>query len=293
MIDDVKVPSALKRELQWFASIITRPIDADSRMNPISPSGHPMEVEAALHLAPSPTMRPAQRIQIYNQQYWWRLLNALHETFPSVTRLLGYYEFNRTVGIPYLVKFPPNHWALASVGDHLAQWVQEEYLGDNQNLIHQLASIDWAFNDSFTLKQLPPLTTEQISSEEAVEQLLSTPLYAQPHLHLFQIQGDLFFLRSEWIKHDVGHWQQHPMPEFDRKKNYFFALYRNHLNEISWKEIAEGEYALLSRFQQGSSINDACEWLASQEPLQESSASHLNTWFQEWSRRGWLSLQHP
>src|SRR4051794_31429096 len=99
-IYDSKVPLQLKKELQWFASILARPIDQENQMNPISPSGLSMELEAAQHIAPSPTLRPSQRIQIYNQQYWWRLINVLHESNPMLVRLMGYLDFNRNIAIP-------------------------------------------------------------------------------------------------------------------------------------------------------------------------------------------------
>lgn len=107
MTFDAKVPFKLKKTQLWFGSIIGRPIDEDSKMNPISPAGQPIEIEACDFIRPSPTLRPAQRIQIYNQQYWWRLLSSMHETFPLVTRLFGYHDFNKIIAIPYLVKFPP------------------------------------------------------------------------------------------------------------------------------------------------------------------------------------------
>src|SRR4051812_44875922 len=109
MAFDAAVPTQLKRMQEWFASIITRPVDEESRINPLSPEGVPMEQEACRYITPSATLLPAQRIQIYNQQYWWRLLSIMHELYPLVTRLFGHRDFNQTIAIPYLVKYPPSH----------------------------------------------------------------------------------------------------------------------------------------------------------------------------------------
>ena len=79
MIFDKKVPLELKKTQEWFASIITRPIDVENQMMPISPSGVPMEEEAKRFIVPRPKLRADERIQIYNQQYWWRLLNILQD----------------------------------------------------------------------------------------------------------------------------------------------------------------------------------------------------------------------
>jgi len=289
---DVKVPSSLKREQQWFGSIIGRPIDEDSRMDPISPSGKPMELEAAEHINPSHTMRPAQRIQIYNQQYWWRLLNTLHDAFPMLTRLFGYYHFNRSIAIPYLVKYPPSHWSLNMLGESLAQWLQEEYHGEDKTLIYDAAQLDWAFNYSFIVGQFPPLSFEQMPSEAQMEEMLSHPLYSQPHLNLFRMEHELFDFKMELMKHDPDYWQEHGLPKLKNEKIYFFVLYRNVRNELSWKDISAGEYHLLSFFKKGATVEQACEWLEEQQDasVYEDAMNNLQSWFQEWSQRGWLSL---
>jgi hypothetical protein len=132
MTFDSKVPTLLKETQEWFGSIISRAIDGNSQMNPISPTGRPMREEAWDHIRPSPTLQPAQRIQIYNQQYWWRLVNTLQESFPLVTRLFGFHAFNFTIAMPFLLKYPPNDWTLNSLGDRLPRWIEEEYKADDR-----------------------------------------------------------------------------------------------------------------------------------------------------------------
>lgn len=289
----MNVPPALKKEQQWFGSIIGRPIDEDSRMNPISPSGQPMEEEAALHIAPSPTLRPAQRIQIYNQQYWWRLLNTLHESFPLVTRLFGYFDFNRTVGIPYLTKYPPRHWSLSFLGDRLLQWCLEEYQAPDKDLIHHAIELDWAFAYSFIAPINPPLKAEQQALQSGAEAILSNLLYLQPSVFLFELEHDLFKYRTDFLEHEPDHWMHHEFPVLDSIAPYYYILFRSQDSNISWKKLSKGEYLVLKRFQEGASIDGVCEWLENQdEAIQQEAASHLQAWFQEWTRRGWLSLHN-
>ncbi len=284
MTYDLRVPSALKREQQWFGSIIGRPIDEHSQMMSLSPSGLPMEVEASRHLVPSPTMRPEQRIQIYNQQYWWRLLRALQESFPLVTRLFGYRNFNRLIAVPYLVKYPPRHWALAPLGDRLVQWVAEEYEAPNQQLVADAARLDWAFVASFTAEQWPEMP------QNAGEEITTRMLYCQPHLHLFQFGADLLKYRQDCLEHDPDYWEANPLPELICDKHHYFVVYRNPRLDISWKEIGEIEYSLLLQFQQGASIEQVCEWLEKQSmAVYQEAADHLQKWFEEWTARDWLT----
>ena len=68
-------------------------------------------------------------------------------------------------------------------------------------------------------------------------------------------------------------------------------MFRNHANDISWSEISAAEWALLRRFQQGSTIQDACDWIEHQEQaIVEEASKNLHRWFQEWVLRQLLTL---
>jgi hypothetical protein len=285
MTFDAKVPVNLKETQKWFAGIITRPIDEDSHMNPISPAGIPMVEEAPLYIAPSHTLQPAQRIELYNQQYWWRLLNTLQEVYPLVLRLFGYHDFNQSIGIPYLVKYPPCHWSLVVLGDYLPQWVQEEYRASDRQLILDATKIDHAFNACFIAPAF-----EKINDVGNAEALLSQTLYLQPYVQLFSMDYHLFQFRKEFLLQEPEYWIENDFPKLARERTYYFVLYRNRNNDLCWNEISEGEYRLLSQFRQGTSIDNACQWLEWQSgTLYEEAHKHLHLWFQEWTARGWLT----
>lgn len=291
MTYDTNVPTQLKKTQQWFGSIIGRPVDENSLMNPISPSGHPMDQEAANFISPSPTLRPAQRIQLYNQQYWWRLLNTFHDMFPLLLRLFGYHDFNKTIGIPYLVKYPPRHWSLSLLGDRLVQWIEEDYHAEDKNLILNTAKVDWAFNHSFIAPALKPITSDDLPANGDLSFLLKKKLYLQPHVHLFEMDYDLFQFRVEFLKHPPDYWIENDFPKLEHSQPRYFYLSRTQDNNMTWNEISPGEYHLLRLFQKGTSIEKACNWLEKQDPsLYESAMKNLHLWFQEWTIRRWLSL---
>lgn len=293
MLFDSEVPRQLKEVQQWFGCIISRAIDGNSCMDPVSPSGQPMEEEARIYIRPSPTLRPAERIQIYNQQYWWRLLNALQESFPLVTRLFGYHAFNFTIGIPYLLKYPPCHWTLNVLGDQLPQWVEESYAADDKRLIRDAALIDCAFSQSFTEAQLKPLAATDISANGDLHSLLEHTLFLQPHLHLLEMPYDLFNFRVAFIKESPDYWVEHDFPPLAKERQYHWILFRNAVNDIAWSEISPAEFGLLRLFQRGSTISQACEWIERQEPtIVDDASKNLHRWFQEWVVRQWLTLEH-
>lgn len=289
---DIASPRRLKEIQKWFASIIVRPIDCESHMMPISPTGIPMESEAKKYIKPSWSLKPHQRIELYNQQYWWRLLNVLHDIFPVVVRLFGYTDFNQTIGFPFLVKYPPNDWSLNSVGANILEWLEEAYTESDKKLVFDAANLDLAFNQSFVAKWLKPIDFADCENND-LSALLLPQLYLQPSLYLFDFDYDLFAFRQDFLLQDPNYWQEHDFPKLQHGKKRF-VLCRTPQNETVWSELSEAEFALLNQFKKGSSIENACSWLEEQEAsIFEEASENLHLWFKKWASRGWLSIESP
>ncbi|CCB85074.1 putative uncharacterized protein [Parachlamydia acanthamoebae UV-7] len=281
-------PPVLQYIQEWFGSIIARPIDFDNRMNPVSPCGHSMEKEAAHYIAPSPTLRPAQRIELYNQQYWWRLLNVLHEVFPFVTCLFGYREFNQVLGFPFLVKYPPAHWFLQAIGDRLPLFVQKYYRADDFQLVYDATQLDCAFNQAFYSAHIPTNLQEMMLGDS--EAVLAKSLVLQPHMQVFAFKYDLVEFRQAFLKQNPDYWLEHDFPELKHVPT-FCAVFRNDFNQVVTTPLDPDEYHFLSLFRSGCSIDQACEWLDEQtDPIFENSAENLQKWFHKWFLEQWLTL---
>lgn len=286
MTYDPKIPQNLLQTQKWFASIIIRPIDQESRMNPISPSGVPMEKEAPVYISPSPRLRSEERIQLYNQQYWWRLLSNLHDMLPLVTRLFGYQDFNKSIAIPYLEKYPSAHWSLNALGDRLAKWIEEDYHAPDKSLVQNAAAIDLAYNTSFFAAQYPPISLQKVNGE--ISGLMAETIFLQPHIFLFEMPYHLFNLRAEMLKQDPDYWIEHDFPILERGE-FCFILYRNKKNLIVFDTLSKTSYKILKSFQNGCTVESICEWLEQQEEAVCLEASeNLHLWLQDWILKSWL-----
>jgi Putative DNA-binding domain len=285
------VPYTLQTTQEWFAQTITRRLDKKNHIQRRTSSGILIAEEAARYVVPSPTLRSEQRMQIYNQQYWWRLLNTLHTNFPLVTRLFGYQAFNEEIGIPYLIKFPPDHWSLTRMGERLPQWIQSHYLKPDQQLIFHAATLDWAFAASFIASQ-HALLDPTILTSMPPEQLLSQTFYLQPHVYLLQWDYDLLSFREAFLKQEVDYWLHHRFPVLKKEIDSIYILYRTPQYQIAWRPVSLEELKFLSLFKNGIHLAAACEWIEKQEPkLQETVASHLQKWLQEWIQSSWLTVE--
>lgn len=236
LIFDKCVPSQLKKTQLWFASILVSPIDEDSRMMPISPSGDHIEEEAFDYIIPSPALRPAQRIQIYHQQYWWRLLSILHDAVPLLTRLFGYHDFNQLIGKPYLSAFPPDTYTLHTLCDHLPLWIEKNYHASDKTLVLDAARADTALNSAFYAKQHKILDIQ--TTAEEMKKIVKRKMRLQPHTLLLDFRYDLFKFRIEMLKEEVEYWMNHEFPKLAHDRRHYFVLYRNVHNNLNWEEVS-------------------------------------------------------
>jgi len=284
-------PAALQTTQQWFAGTITHRLGKKNQIQHRSSHGSLIAEEAARYVVPSANLRPAERIQIYNQQYWWRLLSTLHTNFPLVTRLFGYQAFNEEIGIPYLIKCPPTHWSLLAVGQQLPDWIKAHYLKPDKLLISHAAQLDWTFAISFVALQQPALDLSFLT-QSSQEDLLSHVFYLQPHVHLLQWSYDLLIFREAFMQQEVDYWLKNRFPQLVKGKTYSFMLYRTFKNQIGWRQISLEEFTFLSLFKSGTNLAKAFEWMEEQDQkLSETIASHLQQWLQEWVQLGLLTSQ--
>jgi len=250
----------------WFASIITKPIrEMDAANIPLYPSKLVEEIREKI--APSPQLRSEERLGIYQQQYWWRLLKILQEHFPSLVRLFDYKEFNQKIAEPYLIECPPNDWFLSRLGSDLPQWLSKTYREKDAPLVLNLAYLDEAYNSLPFAEKIKAHSFSQGSDRK---------LFLQSFVHLFQFNVDLFDFRTKLLETEE-------FPELKRSaKKRFFVLFRyqegNH-----YEEISSSLFKLLLRFQKGASLGDVV-------PLLEKCEDVAAT-FQMMAAREWLHGQ--
>ncbi len=285
MTYDAKVPAALRQTQEWFGGVISKRIDAKSRINPIAPSGRAIKDEAPIFIAPSPTLAPEQRIELYNQQYWWRLLNTLQDSFPLTLRLFGYDSFNENIGKPYLEIYPPTSWSLNPLGDRLAEWVEKYYNEKDKALVLNCVKLDYLYLESFVAGEYPSI------SDEGEEALRVKPLILQPHVKLFAFPYDLFSFRREMLRNSVEYWIDNPFPTLSKKKKFYFVLSRSRSNDLGWTEITLPEFLLLEQMQHPQTVMQLCEWLEKQKrEIIKLASTNLQSWFRSWTARRWIAF---
>src|SRR5690349_7461016 len=72
-----------------IAGTLFRPLTVEEGMQPAG------RAAAEKYIKPNDRLTSFERLQIYNQQYWWRLLGAFGEDFRGLNAVLGERKFDR------------------------------------------------------------------------------------------------------------------------------------------------------------------------------------------------------
>jgi len=271
---DINVPNSLKEIQEWFGSAITTPLDSKGNLK----KGMGIEKKAIQYLAPSPTLKPHQRIEIYNQQYYWRLYNILHETFPIITRILGPREFNNTLASPYLHAYVPNTWCINYCGNQFPEYLEKAYRKKDRELFLQAAKLDLAYNLCYFAEEREGIDSDALKTSP--ETVLNTVLQLRPSTYLFAFSFDLLDFRNALLKEPINGWLGKKLPPL-LKKETFVLVHRVMERVTKARTITKGEYSFFSAFKEPRSVAEACEWIETQpEELQKEAEDHLGAWVQ-------------
>lgn len=273
-----EIPDQLAQLQRWFARTITAPIRAsDDQQIPLF---SPRKINhIRKHIAPGPQLKSEERIGIYQQQYWWRLLTLLQELFPSLAALFDYGNFNRDIAEPYLLKHPPKDWFMSYIGFDLPKWIEEDYSGEHKSIVLKLAQLDLIYEKLFFSPSFPRIEPADLAQCE------TQTLFLQPNVYLYKSSTNFPAFRQKLLEHGAGHWQAHPLPSLEKNSTMkYFVLFREN-NQTLFEEASPAFFKLLARFQRGAKLEDLI-------PLLEK-CSDLVTSFQQMAARGWLTLFAP
>src|SRR5258708_1324067 len=72
-----------------MAEDVRRPLTADFEMRDTTDDGASVGAIAASYISPNDRLSSFERLEIYNRQYWFRLISAVSEDFPTLNPFLA------------------------------------------------------------------------------------------------------------------------------------------------------------------------------------------------------------
>jgi hypothetical protein len=167
-----------------MAEDVMRPLASGFRMQSATDDGRSLEELAGSYIKPNALLSSFDRLEIYNRQYWFRIIAAVAEDYPGLNALLGDAKFD-TLVLAYLRENPSTSFTLRNLGSKLPHWLQAhpELTPIRHELLVDTATLEWAYMESFDSASVDPLSEAEIGSLTA-----DSRLFLQPHLQLLELR---------------------------------------------------------------------------------------------------------
>ena len=100
-----------------------------------------------------------ERLEIYANAYFYRILDCLKEDFPATLAVLGDDNFHNLV-TGYLIDYPPTEPSISYAGRHLAEFVRRHPVHDRLPFVGDLARLERTLIEVFHAADAEPLNAE-------------------------------------------------------------------------------------------------------------------------------------
>ncbi|MFY9938797.1 MAG: DNA-binding domain-containing protein [Silvibacterium sp.] len=278
-----------------MAEDVRRPLTADFEMQETTDDGASVGAIAASYISPNNRLSSFERLEIYNRQYWFRLISAVSEDFPTLNALLGPKRFDSLI-LAYLNENPSTSWTLRDLGAKLPRFLDAhaEFAGRRHRLAVDVARLEWAYVDAFDRKHRTPLATE-----EAQRIGPESKLSLQPHLQLLELSYPVDSLVLAVKKHtpeteivsnaaNLRVAQTRPTLLAMRQERVWLAVHRFE-DSVYYRRVDRETFLLLSALRSGASVSEAVTLAFEKTTLNgEEQANVLRESFAHASQLGWF-----
>ena len=281
-----------------MARAVMQPLTATERMQHKAPDGRSMRSYAARFIKPNDRLTSFERLEIYNRQYWFRLFSSMTEDFPGVRSVLGEKRFDAMCKA-YLIDCPSRSFTLRNLGANLEPWLRKhpKWAGTKQQLVLDIARLEWADIETFDAAAVPALRTEDLRGVSGAGLRLQLQPYVQLLSFHYPVDDLLLAMRKEEEDKDFA---SNAFEERRRKRKHvravaklkpgaIFLVVHRIDNSVYFRRIEVEEFAVLAALRQGKTLEKAIDaaFRKSAIPPDERAAS-VQQWFQNWATLGWF-----
>jgi hypothetical protein len=287
-------PRSLDVVQRWFQAVITHPqgveggVESEEAQRLIRLNRS--ELEAVI--GRSRNLTAAERMGIYANAYYARLLECLASFFPMLQKALGAEVFEG-FAFEYLQHYPSKSYTLDRLGESFARFLQETrpepeeaYGEDSQagavgwpDFLIDLTVFEWNLNQVFDgpgVEGKPLLTAELLQSFPA-ERFAEARLVPVPCLRLlaFRFPVNAYYTAARHAEEG----EEIPVPA---PANEWVAVTRREF-VVRRYPLSLPQHALLTELLAGSTVGEAIAAAAEASDLDdESLAVELRAWFRFW-----------
>ena len=279
------------------ARAVMQPLTVSERMRRTAPGGESMSAYAARYIKPNDRLTSFERLEIYNRQYWFRVLGSMAEDFPGLRAILGQRRFEEMCRA-YLAECPSRSFTLRNLGASLEVWLRQnpKWIRDKQTLAVDMVRLECAEIEAFDGKAEPALRPEDLNGSSARD----LRLRVQPYVQVLELHYPVDDLALE-IREDNNPADFASNALTERRKNtrvrgvatlepkqIFLVVHRMDFS-VYFRRIEREEFALLSALRSGKTIARAVALTFRRSSVPEfDRAGYVRLRFQTWATLGWF-----
>ena len=268
-----------------MAEAVMRPLARGDRMRR-RVGGQSVARQAAEFIKPNDRLSSFERLEIYNRQYWFRVLDSFAEDFPGLRAVLGPVAFDR-VARAYIAQCPSRSYTLAALGSRLVPWLSAnpEFAGDRRKLALEMAQLEWAHIEAFEAAERPARAMAEPINE-------GTSLKLQPYLRFFRFRyavDDLLpAVRQGEREGGLSPGRRRQLLGALAAGSIYLAVHRVELS-VHYKRLDPAAFRLLRRMQRGVPLGPALEAAFERSTTPPVAWPRLiENWFANWTELGWF-----
>lgn len=271
------------------AAVVMQPLTREEGMR------RSLAPEADELVKPNSRLSSFERLEIYNRQYWFRVLSCFAEDFPGLRAIVGGKRFE-ALSRAYLLDCPSVSFTLRNLGSQLERWLTEnpKWIVGMERLALDMVRLEWAHIEAFDAAAEAPITPEQIEASG-----MELRVRLQPYIRLLELSFPVedLLIEARQYEGDAGSSNAARIGRLRRRvkaavlpkpEQIYLAVHRFE-DTIYYKRLEREAFQMLRAFEAGRSLEEAIEraFDASDMPDDER-ISNLQTWFGAWSVMGWL-----
>ncbi len=276
-------------------SAIMRRLNGASRMQQTWMDGRRTADVVAEFIKPNDRLTSFDRIEIYNRQYWFRLIDCLYDDYRGLHAVLGQAKFNRLT-IEYLDRYPSRCFTLRNLGSRIGQFLDErpDLIQPRAELAREMAKFEWAQVVAFDGPVETPVTVDDLLGANPTKLRLAL----QPYITLLELHWPL----DDWsiaLKNSANTLRSEASnaveseaktaierPKLPKKKTVFVAVHR-YQNMLYYKRLEPAAFAMLAALRDGRTLEAAVGAVMESNEDRDWSAE-VQKWFANFTSMGWF-----
>ncbi len=253
---------------------------------------------AEAFIKPNDRLTSFERLEIYNRQYWYRLMDCFYDDYPGLRAVLGERRFAK-LAHAYLVRHPSESFTLRNLGRRLETFLRKEprLTSPHSQLALDMARIEWAHIVAFDEGAKPVVDVDDLLGSDPSKVRLAL----QPYITLLEVSYPVDDLRLAANKGDelmrseasnavaLRHRKARRLNVRGLKsRTRYIAVHRINIS-VYYKSLNRAQFEVLQALQRGATLEKACAALLKQRSRSSKEASQLvQQWFSDWASFGWF-----